>query len=434
VRVGYFSTLRLVHLSDLHLGFRQFQRQTPAGINQREADVAQAFARAVDKLIALKPDVILIGGDVFHTVRPTNTAILHAFRQFSRLVESLPESHIVVVAGNHDMPRSTETICILRLFEQGFSARGDARTDGGGADDAVTGAGGEAIALPALPIYVADREARRINFPHLDLSVLAVPDLPPGTVELAPDPGARYNVLLMHGEVKGALPAADDSDRAAMQIPVEDLTRTGWDYVALGHYHVYKRIADHVYYSGSLEYTSSNPWGELAEEKATKLPGKGMIERDLATGKQTFHPLPPSRAVLDLPPIEGRGMSAADLDAAIQHAVARIPGGLDGKVVRLLTRNVPRHIARELDHKALRELQRKALHFHLDMRRPEMVRRESSGGPGRRPSLAETLRDALRARPVVSGVERDELVALGLRYLEEAELSEPAREFPGADA
>jgi DNA repair protein SbcD/Mre11 len=412
--------VRLVHLSDLHLGFRQFQRQTPAGINQREADVAQAFTRAVDKLIQIAPDVILIGGDVFHTVRPTNTAILHAFRQFSRLVNALPETHIVVVAGNHDMPRSTETICILRLFEQGFVAR--------------EREGVEGEELPALPILVADREARRITFPHLGLAVLAVPDLPPGTVELTPDPSAKYNVLLMHGEVKGALPAADDSDRAAMQIPLEEVTRTGWDYVALGHYHVYKRIAEHVYYSGSLEYTSSNPWGELAEEKAARLPGKGMIERDLSTGKQTFHPLAPSRPVLDLPPVEGRGMSAADIDKAIQQAIARISGGIDGKVVRLVAKNVPRHIARELDHKALRELQRAALHFHLDMRRPEMVRRETSGSPGRRPSLAETLREFLRARPVVSGVERDELVALGLRYLEEAELTEPARDLPGVDA
>ena len=127
-------------------------------------------------------------------------------------------------------------------------------------------------------------------------------------------------------------------------------------------------------------------------------------------------------------------MSAADLDAAIQGAVGRIAGGIDGKVVRLLAKNVPRHIARELDHKALRDLQKRALHFHLDMRRPEMVRRETSGSPGRRPSLAETLREALRARTVTAGVEREELVALGLRYLEEAELSEPTRDLPGADA
>lgn len=396
--------MRLVHLSDLHLGFRQFQRQTPAGINQREADVASAFGRAVDRLIELAPDVIVIGGDVFHTVRPTNTAILHAFQQFARLVEALPRTAVVMVAGNHDMPRSTETICILRLF-----------------------------AAP-LGIHVADREARRFEFQDLGLSVLAVPDLPPGSVDLTPDRSARYNVLVLHGEVQGMLPQADGTDRAAMQIPVEELSRPGWDYVALGHYHVYKRIADHVYYSGSLEYTSSNPWGEIAEEKAAKLPGKGMIERDLSTGKQMFHPLPATRAVLDLAPLEGRGMSAADLDAAITSSVARITGGIDGKIVRLLARNVPRHIARELDHKALRDLQRRALHFHLDTRRPESVRREVSGSPGRRPSLADTLREALRARPVVAGVERDALVTLGLRYLDEAEVAEPVRELPGADA
>ncbi len=396
--------MRLVHLSDLHLGFRQFQRQTPAGINQREADVAASFARAVDRLIAIAPEVILIGGDVFHTVRPTNTAILHAFQQFARLVEALPQTAIVMVAGNHDMPRSTETICILRLF-----------------------------AAP-LGIHVADREARRIEFADLGLSVLAVPDLPPGSVDLTPDPAWKHNVLLLHGEVQGLLPQADASDRAAMQIPLDEIARPGWDYVALGHYHVYKRIADHVYYSGSLDYTSTNPWGEIAEQKAAKLPGKGMIERDLATGKQTFHPLPVSREFLDLPPIEGSGMSAADLDERIQRAVDRVAGGVEGKVVRLVARDVPRHIARELDHKALRELQRRALQFHLDTRRPEVVRRTVSGAPGRRPSLADTLREALRARAVPSDVDREALVGLGMQYLEAAEMAEPVRELPGADA
>lgn len=400
--------MRLVHFSDLHLGFRQYQRQNPSGINQREADVAVSFVRAIDKCIALAPDVVLIAGDVFHTVRPTNTAILHAFSQFARLVEALPTTHVIIAAGNHDMPRSSETMCILRLF-----------------------------AAP-LGILVADREAKRFTFPDLQLAVLAVPDLPPGTVDFAPDPAFKYNVLVLHGEVPGVLPQADRAehpDRASMRIPLADITRPGWDYVALGHYHVYQRIADHVYYSGSVDYTSTNPWGELAEEKAAKLPGKGMIERDLATGKQHFHPLPVSRPVLDLPAIEGRGMSAADLDVAIQRAVVRIPDGIDGKIVRVVVTNVPRHIAREIDHKALRELQRRALHFQLDTRRPELVRPgKGTGAPGRRPSLAETLREALVARNLPGGVERDPLVALGLRYLDDAERAEPVRELLGVDA
>ena len=383
--------MRLVHLSDLHLGFRQFQRTTPAGINQREADVALSFTRAIDRVIELRPELVLIGGDVFHTVRPTNPAILHAFAQFSRLMRELPDAIVVMVAGNHDMPRSSETTCILRLFSP-------------------------------LGIHVVDSEPRRLRFPEHGLSILAVPDMPPGSVALEPDPDALTNVLVLHGEVAGAIPQhLEHTDRASLQIPAADVSSPRWNYVALGHYHVYKRVGPNAYYSGALDYTSSNPWGEIEEEREQKLPGKGMIERDLLTGKQTFHPLTVARPLVDLTPIAGRGMSAPDLDAAIAAAVEKVPGGIDGKVVRLFARDVPRHVLREVDHKALRDLQRRALHFHLDTRRPEMVRPATSGAPGRRASLADTLRESLRSRTLSSDIDRDALVELGLHYLREAE-------------
>jgi DNA repair exonuclease SbcCD nuclease subunit len=389
--------VRLLHLSDLHLGFRQFQRTTPTGINQREWDVAQSFTRAIDRVIELRPDIVLIAGDVFHTVRPTNPAILHAFAQFSRLMRELPDAIVVVVAGNHDMPRSSETLCILRLFTP-------------------------------LGIHVVDSEPRRLTFPERGLSILAVPDLPPGTVAIEPDPMARLNVLVMHGEVEGAMPEFDShSERAALKIPAAVVSSPAWDYVALGDIHVYQKVGPKAFYSGALDYTSTNVWGEKEEEAAEKLPGKGMIERDLESGKQTFHRLPVTREFLDLPPIKGRGLSAADLDAAIAAAVAR--GGIDGKVVRLVARDVPRHIAREIDHKVLREFQRRALHFHLDTRRPEVQRTSVSGGPGRRPSLAEMLRESLRNRVLTSDIDRDRLVELGAHYLREAEQAGTVRDL-----
>src|SRR3569833_162879 len=107
--------MRLVHLSDLHLGYRQYQRLTPGGLNQREADVAATFRTAIDRVIALRPDAVVVAGDVFHSVRPTNQAIISAFLQFARLRAELPDAAIVVVAGNHDVPRTTETGGILRL-------------------------------------------------------------------------------------------------------------------------------------------------------------------------------------------------------------------------------------------------------------------------------------------------------------------------------
>ena len=383
--------MRLIHISDLHLGFRQFQRVTPSGINQREADVASVFRSLVDKIIALKPELVCIAGDVFHQVRPSNPAILHAFQQFARLVTALPGTDIVVIAGNHDLPRSAETGCILRLFRQ-------------------------------LNVHVADVEPVRFAFPERNLAVLAVPDSAAGEAVLEPDPAFAHNVLVMHQLLEGILPSGShDGDNAETPMRLDDVHAPRWNYVALGHYHVYRQVAPNAYYAGAIEYTSTNIWGELAEEKAAKLPGKGMIEFDLETGKRTFHPVRPARALVDLHVLSGRGLTASDLDAAIRENIERVPGGIDDKIVRQIVRDVPRHVTRELDHKALREYRRRALSFNLDARRPEIVRTSASGAPGRRASLADTVRDKLLSRQLSPGVNRDELVELGMRYLREAE-------------
>jgi hypothetical protein len=387
--------MRLIHISDLHLGFRQYQRQTPTGINQREADVAAAFKRAIDKIISIAPEIVLIAGDVFHTVRPTNTAIVHAFSQFSRLRQELPESIVVIIAGNHDSPRASETGCILRLFSP-------------------------------LGIHVVHGEAERLTFPDRDLSIFAVPDaLRGGHPVLEPDSASTHNILLIHCEITGMLAAtAAAPERTVVEVSPEEIGPARWNYVALGHYHVYRQLAPNMYYAGSMEYTSPNVWGELGEERAVKLPGKGMIEYDLATNKRKFHFLPATRPIIDLPSISARGMSSADVDAAIQAGIERVSGGIDDKVIRQVVRGVPRHIARELDHKALRELKRRALHYHLDTRRPEIIRAVASGGPGRRPSLADTVRDHLQRRVMTSDIDRERLVTLGLDYLREAEALE----------
>ena len=112
---------------------------------------------------------------------------------------------------------------------------------------------------------------------------------------------------------------------------------------------------------------------------------------------------------------------AAELDEAIRERVDECPDGIDDKIVRLVVRDVPRHIARELDQKALREYKRRALHFHLDTRRPELARVVAGGAPSRRATLPETVEQYLTKRPHESGLERAAVVALGLQYLREAD-------------
>lgn len=391
--------MRLVHLSDLHLGFRQYQRLTPSGFNQREHDVARTFERAVAQVITLRPELILVAGDVFHSSRPTNAAILHAFRQFLQIRNALPETRIVMIAGDHDTPRTTESGNILGLFAQ-------------------------------IGISVAANDSRAITIPELDTSVLAVPDIPGmpmPQLSLGPSDRSRYNVLLIHANVNDVVPQYySDLDRATNSVTRADLQLAQWDYVALGHYHVHRMVAQNAYYSGSLDYTSLNVWFDKNEEEELGLEGKGFIEYDLAAKTVKYHALEASREFRQLKPINARDLAPAEVDAAIQKAVGRVKGGIDDKVVRIVVKDIARQVSRELDHRALREYKKRALSFILDFRRPDVIRRETAGGPSRRPSVSDVVREQLTTRDIPTDLDRSRLVDLGMKYLDDAETLQPA--------
>ncbi|MGH7518889.1 MAG: metallophosphoesterase family protein [Gemmatimonadales bacterium] len=386
--------MKLAHVADPHLGVRQYHRQTAAGINQREADVANAFRGAVDGVIEARPDAVLIAGDLFHSVRPTNAAIVFAFHQFQRLREALPAAPIVLIAGNHDTPRSTETGSILRLFAE-------------------------------LGIDVAVDEARRLVYPELELSVLAVPHAALLTEErpsLRPEGGARRQVLLVHGEVEGVVPG----DRAALEyggapLSPAELGIDSWSYVALGHYHVRHRVAPRAWYAGALEYMSSNLWGELADEARLGVSGKGWLLVDVDGGTVESRPVAAARRVLDLEPIRAEGMDVATLDAAIAGRLQAVPGGIADQILRLRVYDVPRHIARSLDHTAIRARKAEALHLNLDLRRPEVHRMVGVGAPGRRQTLPELVRSYLERRPLPAELDRAQFVRTGGELMDAVE-------------
>jgi DNA repair exonuclease SbcCD nuclease subunit len=391
--------VKLAHIADPHLGIRQYHRQTPSGINQREADIAHAFRAAVDGVIEARPDAVVVAGDLFHSVRPTNAAIVFAFRQFQRLREALPAAPVVLIAGNHDTPRSTETGSILRLFEE-------------------------------LGIDVASEEPRRFVYPALDLSVLAVPHqaLMSGTRPvLRPEGDERRRVLLLHGEIEGVFPFdRSGAEYGGAVLGLEELAPTEWSYVALGHYHVQHRVAPRVWYAGSLEYVSPNLWGELVDEADHGSRGKGWLLADVDRGTAQRRTVPLAREILDLEPIEADGLQAETIDALIAARVGAVPGGVADKVVRLLVHNIPRHVARELNHAAVRALKAVALHFQLDLRRPEIHRTVGTGAPGRRQTLPELVRSYLERRPLPAELDRDAFVRLGEALVDSVE-----RDFVG---
>jgi DNA repair exonuclease SbcCD nuclease subunit len=386
--------VRIAHLADPHLGIRQYHRQTAGGINQREHDVANAFRAAMDGVIEARPDLVLVAGDLFHSVRPGNASIIFAFRQFQRLLNALPDTPVVLIAGNHDTPRSAETGSIFGLFED-------------------------------MGIRVAASDARRFEFPELDLSVLAVPHqalIASERPALRPEGSASRQVLVLHGDIEGVIPASPGIQEygGAVVSPAE-LGADQWSYVALGHYHVQREVAPRSWYAGSLDYVSSNPWGELREEHSRSIAGKGWLLVDPDTGTVERRLLPSPRRFVDLEPIAGMGLGPAELDAAIAERLGTVPGGLGACVVRLVVRDVPRHVARSLDHTAIRALRADALHLQLDIRRPEITRQVGMGAPGRRQTLPALVENYLEKRAIPAELDRREFVALGVELVETAE-------------
>jgi DNA repair exonuclease SbcCD nuclease subunit len=383
--------VRVAHLADLHLGFRQYYRQTPAGLNQREVDVATAFRRAVEGVIAARPELIVIAGDLFHAVRPSNQAIVFCFQQLQRIRSDLPNAALVVVAGNHDTPRATETGTILRLFAE-------------------------------LGVHVVTEQAEWIPLPRHDLAVLAAPHqavVAPDRPSFRREGGAKYQVLVVHGEVEGLFPL----DRWWVEpggalLDARELEQGGFDYVALGHYHVLRRLKPTIWYAGALDYVSPNPWGELIEQRKTGVRGKGWLLADLDSGEVTPQWIDPPRGVRDLEPIDAADLSAAELDRAVADRLDAVPGGLADQIVRLVVHEAPRHVVRELDHAAIRAAKAKALHLHLDFRRPELRRTVGVGAPSARQTLTDVLREYLKRRPLPDRVDRERFVREGVALLE----------------
>ncbi|HJR16275.1 MAG TPA: metallophosphoesterase [Gemmatimonadales bacterium] len=386
--------MKLAHIADSHLGIRQYHRQTSSGINQREADVAQAFRAAIDEVIDTRPDAVVFAGDLFHSVRPTNAAIVFAFRQIQRLREALPEAPIVMIAGNHDTPRSVETGSILRLFEE-------------------------------LGVDVAAEEARRLVYSRLDLSVLAVPHQVMRAAErplLQPEGPERHRLLVLHTEVEGEYPISRGAaEYGGAVVNRADLHLDEWSYVALGHYHTQHQVDRRAWYAGSLEYVGPNLWGELADDTAHGSHGKGWLLVDMDTGRAERRNIASARRVLDLEPVQAEGKSAAVIDDLIARRLAAVDGGISNKIIRLRVFDIPRHVARELNHSAIRAYKTDALHCHIDLRRPEVHRIVGMGAPGRRQTLPELVTSYLENRALPAELDREAFVRLGQELMDTVE-------------
>jgi hypothetical protein len=240
------NDIRLIHFADIHLGFTgptnlvltKAENARAVGRYVREVDIEETVKRMTRDLVHAQPavDMVVIAGDLFHKSVPYPRAISFA----AKMIRSLRNNDIpvVIIDGNHETA-STLLIGSPTAFLRELNAH------------VVNGSSYEVL-RDCWSCRSSEKEAR--------ISKLAVHALPYRALRGKPDltgirPISGYiNVLLTHGRVPG-MSELNSLHHTSYTIPSDVLLR-GWDYVALGDWHIHRfQPLENVpaFYAGSLE-------------------------------------------------------------------------------------------------------------------------------------------------------------------------------------
>ena len=249
--------MRILHTADWHLGHRLYG-------NDRESEHARALDWLLDTIREHQVDVIVVAGDVFDSMNPSNAARNLYYSFLGRLRDTTCRS-AVIVGGNHDSPSQLDAPASLLRHLNVFVV-GGARDQVGEQVIPVSSQPGGAPELwvAAVP-YLRDR----------DLKYSVIGETASDKVERL-----RASIRQHYRDVAAAARAmrkdqtvpilgtghlfasgGEDAEDKITNIYLADRNNIDaghfhecFDYVALGHIHRPQRVGgrEHIRYSGSL--------------------------------------------------------------------------------------------------------------------------------------------------------------------------------------
>lgn len=321
--------IKILHLSDIHMGsgFSHGRINPETGLNTRLEDFVKTLSCCIDKALTEPVDLVVFGGDAFPDATPP-PYVQEAFAsQFRRLVDA--QIPTVLLVGNHDQHSQGQggaSLCIYRTLGVPGVVVGDTlkthriQTRHGPV---------QIITLPWLT-----RSTLMTRQESQGLSLSEVHQLLTERLQVVLEAEIRRldpnvpTILLGHLMADNASLGAERflAVGKGFTIPLSMLTRSCFDYVALGHVHRHQNLNKSndppVVYPGSIERV------DFSEEKEEK--GYVMVELERFCAKWEFYPLP-ARSFCT---IEVDVSKAEDPQAAIIKAIAKY--NIENAVVRLI--------------------------------------------------------------------------------------------------
>lgn len=233
--------MRIIHLSDLHLG----KRVNGYSMLEDQKYILDEILTVIDEQ---KPQAIIIAGDVYDKPVPSAEAV----QLFDDFLYSLTQRNLqmLVISGNHDSP---ERIAFGSRF-MGKSGVHMSQVYNGKADLVTLSDKYGEINFYLLP-FIKPSNVRRY-FPDKEINTYT------DAVKLAVSQmninEKGRNILITHQFVTGAVLSDSESIMVGGTDNVESYVFDSFDYVALGHIHRPQNIGEKIRYCGTpLKYSQS---------------------------------------------------------------------------------------------------------------------------------------------------------------------------------
>ncbi len=229
------------------MGYSQY------GLESRREDFDKVFRELVEASIQLKPDFIIIAGDLFHQARPTNSTLENAIKNFSRLRDAgIP---VLTVDGSHDSAPNAITSTILHPLDSAGLIYHLPR------HEAACWQKSECCYVYGIPNYRTRRKTEELIPSFLEQN------------RPTPKPDV-FNIFVFHMALD--LPHVKPPYMEAEAHP--ELIPDGFDYYAAGHIHT---PYSQNFKSGILVYPGCTETTDYAEAKA----GKGFYHVRVDEGR-----------------------------------------------------------------------------------------------------------------------------------------------------
>ncbi|MBE0405380.1 exonuclease SbcCD subunit D C-terminal domain-containing protein [Psychrobacter sp. AOP22-C1-22] len=281
--------LTILHTSDWHLGRRLYGRM--------RYEEFEAFLSWLQETISTqKVDVLIVAGDIFDTMTPSNRAQALYYEFLGKVSKSCCQ-HIVIVAGNHDSPTFLDAPSNVLKFLN-VHVIGTACEDLNDEVLVLDDADGTAHCIIAAVPYLRDRDVRNSHagesVDSKDANVIAgicthydeVASIAKTKQAELAKAHKRHIPIIATGHLFAAGGTTTDDDGVrdlyvgSLGKVSADMFDDGFDYVALGHLHVPQRVGgrESIRYSGS---PIAMGFGEAKQQKQVLLVQFGVAENDV---------------------------------------------------------------------------------------------------------------------------------------------------------